>query len=157
MSVTDADRLLADGEPVTIAGHAFHVRFTPRSFKLLEDRYGAILNVGELLNRISTGDGALFGPIFHILSLGLRHETVDGQPVTEDWLLDNGDAREITVYAVAALDALMEALPAAAVTEGPNPNLQGTNGVSPGASPGSSSSTPPSSASTSPPASSGTA
>lgn len=110
--VTDADRLLANGAELTIDGHLFHVRFKPRSLKMLEDEYGSIAAVGSVLQGMADGTAKVIGPIFFVLSLGLLHEVVDGEHVTEDWLLDNGDTRDFPLYAEVAFAALVEALPA---------------------------------------------
>jgi hypothetical protein len=149
---TDADRLAAAGAPLQIAGHEFRVRYTPRTLKLLEDRFGSLTGVGEELNRIASGEGKLYATVFAVLGLALRHESADGQAVDEDWLLDHADTRAVGEYAQAAFDALAEALPAREDVEGEaRPRRTGRNG-----STGATSSGSPSVTSGSVPLSSGT-
>lgn len=110
--VTDADRLAAAGAALSIANHDFHVRYTPRSLKLLEDRYGSITKVGVVLANMQSGDEPMISTVFFILACGLRHEEdALGQPITEDWLLDNGDSHALNEYAEQAFAALLESLP----------------------------------------------
>lgn len=125
--VTDADRLVAAGAPLTIAGHDLHVRYTPRSLKMMEDKYGSIQAAGEQLQEIQQGKGKIVSFTFSILSMGLQHESIDGVKVDENWLLDNGDVKQLRVYAEAAFEALAEALPDQPADPTP-PAKNGTNG-----------------------------
>ena len=86
------------------------------SLKLMEDRHGSLKQIGELLSQVSSGDAPLVSTVFWILALGLRHEKLDdGQPLDEDWLLDNGDTRQLQHYAEVAFTALVESLPGSAI------------------------------------------
>jgi hypothetical protein len=80
---------------------------------------------------------------------------VDDAPVTEDWLLDNSETRDVVKYSNAAFEALFEALPApdAEASADPTPPQ---NGASLSASHGASTSTSPSGTSISVQQSSGT-
>jgi hypothetical protein len=108
------------GSELTIAGHEFHVRYTARSLKALEERFGSISELTEQLKPLADGKGKILSLTFAVLALGLRHETVDGVPVTEDWLLDNGDFRDLQAYTAAYIAAFAEAFPPAAAAVGIN-------------------------------------
>lgn len=125
--VTDADRLVAAGAELTIAGHIFHVRYTPRSLKMIEDRYGSLYELNETLQSIEGGKGKIVSLTFSVLAMGLQHESVDGVKVSEDWLLDNCDLRDIARYTDAYTAALNEAFPASEAVD-PTKPLNGANG-----------------------------
>ncbi|MGH7686375.1 MAG: hypothetical protein ACREN2_06120 [Candidatus Dormibacteria bacterium] len=123
MTNTDTDRLLGEGIPITLAGHSFHARFTPRALMGLEQRYGSIVQAGQMLQRLSPGaddPAPLYENVYYLLSLALRHETVPTpgrdttSPVTLDWLLDNTDTTRVLEYVQAVSAALIQALPAGA-------------------------------------------
>jgi|GEM_PF-3639360 len=126
--ITDADRLAAAGAELTIAGHDFHVRYTSRSFKLLEDRYGSIVKLGPLFTAIQEGEAPTYETLFFLLSLGVRHEMVDGEPVDEDWLLDNAPPSRVTEYMDAVSAALTEASPPAPENQSADPTTASQSG-----------------------------
>ena len=128
MAVTDADRLAAAGAELTIAGHVLHVKYTPRSLKMIEDRFGSFDDLNEQLQQAGKSKGKLVSLTFAVLAMGLQHESVAGERITEDWLLDNGSLRDITLYADAYTAAFDEAFPEAAATVDPTTPLNGANG-----------------------------
>lgn len=79
-------RLHVEGLPIEIAGHALELRWSHESERELTSRFG---------------DSSLLLPLWaaleqkpvtwwlYLLWLALRGQTVDGQPVTEDWVTDN--------------------------------------------------------------------
>lgn len=130
--VTDADRLLAAGAELTIAGHTFHVRYTPRSLKMLEDEFGSIYELNEQLKQTADGKGKIITLTFAVLAMGLQHETVDGQRITEEWLLDNGNLRDLPAYTEAYTAAFAEAFPEADPTMPAKPANGSTGHLSSG-------------------------
>lgn len=109
---------VADAAELSIAGHDFHLRYTPRSLKAIEQRFGSLFAVGEQLEELKAGKGQIVGFVFAVLAYGLQHEQVAGVAVDEDWLLDNGDLKQLTNYANAVFDALWQALPSDTVAHG---------------------------------------
>jgi hypothetical protein len=118
MAITDADRLAAEGVALTIAGYPFRVKYTPRSLKLMEDRYGSLQKVFENINAAGAGDAPVIDTIFFVLAMGLRHQKVpdddtgEAVPVGVDWLLEHGETTQLETYIEALAAALAEALPA---------------------------------------------
>lgn len=129
--ITDGGRLAADGVAVELAGNTYRFRFAPRALKDMEERYGSLKAVGEMLTNFESQP--LYGTVYYLMSLALRHERLPQpadpafQPgkLDEDWLLDNTAANKVHEYARLVFEALIQALPASAVAkpddENPSP------------------------------------
>lgn len=118
---TDADRLAADGIPITLADGIHHLRFTMRGLKMLEDSFDGIDNVTKFL---AGTNRRRFGPLADMLAAGLVH---DG--ITADAVLDLAPPQRYTEYLSAAIDALDVAFPSPAEEEAePRPKDPATNG-----------------------------
>lgn len=130
---TESDRILAAGNPVTfLDGKTYNVRFSMRAMKAVEDKYGSI----PQLFRTLQASELMFGPVAELLTIALA-----GEGVTEDYIYDQGDPKLARVYADAALNALVEAMPDTSTTADaeeptdPTPAVTApptTNGHSPG-------------------------
>lgn len=129
---SEADRLAADGSPITLADGTHHLRYGMRGIKMLQDSFGSLKAVNEYLR--AEGEPRI-APLMDLLAAGLHR---DG--ITADALLDLADSRQIQVYLDAAVDALSESLPSSAEVDDADPKAS----VTP--SPGSSSTTSPPSA-----------
>ena len=171
--ITDDGRLAADGVPVELAGNTYRFRFAPRAMRDMEERYGSLKAVGEMLANFESQP--LYGTVYYLMSLALRHQRVVGgeefeapggvtirERLTEDWLLDNTDANKVHEYARLVFEALMQALPGAAIRkpDDENPSTPPASSTltptAPNGSPGAASSGSPSPSATSLPSSSGT-
>lgn len=167
--ISEGARLAADGVPVELAGNTYRFRFAPRALKDMEERYGSLKAVGEMLANFESQP--LYGTIYYLMSLALRHERLPQptdpafQPgrLSEDWLLDNTEANKVHEYARLVFEALIQALPASAVAkpdeENPSPPAGSSTPKTPAptsGSPGAASSGSPSPNVTSPQPSSGT-
>lgn len=123
MSVTDADRIAAAGIPLTLGGREVRVRYTLRSWKEAEDRFGSLEEVLAILRRLLAGDEPKpVGTTMTLLWAGLLHEGLSLDDVYE-----LGDIHERGVYATAILSAISEG------TSGPGPGKDAGAADSPGA------------------------
>lgn len=106
---TDADRLLADGIPVTFSDGVHHLRFTMRSLKMLEDTFGGVEAVGTYLAGVVDGSATKrVGPLMDLLAAGLAHEHL-----TSDEVLDLAESFRFHAYLEACIDGINLAFPAA--------------------------------------------
>lgn len=127
MSATESDRILAPGVPITLTdGREVRVRYGMRALKMLEDEFGGLGAVEDVLD----GNGKMIGPIVMMLAAGLSHEHISA-----DELLDLTDPAELASYGDAVSAAFGQAFPQA--SQG---NVEG-NGASEGPSPGQTSTT----------------
>lgn len=113
MPVSDADRIAADGIPLTLGGREVRVRYTLRSWKEAEDRFGSLDDVFTLLRGLidAPGDDAepvkkKVGTIIPLLWMGLLHEGL-----SEEQVYDLGVIKEILIYRDAILEAISEGTP----------------------------------------------
>lgn len=130
MSVTDADRLAAAGIPLTLGGREVRVRYTLRSWKEAEDRFGSLEEVLAIMRRLLAGEEKReVNTIIPLLWAGLLHEGL-----TLDEVYDLGDIHDRGVYTDTILAAIAEGTP------GPGP---GKDSAAVDVSPGSTTTTPP--------------
>lgn len=123
MSVTDADRIAAAGIPLTLGGREVRVRYTLRSWKEAEDRFGSLEEVIAILRRLLAGEEKKeIGTIVPLLWAGLVHEGLSLDDVYE-----LGDIHQRGAYASAVLAAIGEGSP------GPGPGKDEAVVDSPGA------------------------
>ena len=115
---TDVDRLSGKGVPLEIDGHSFTARFTMGSLADVETQYGSLVDVGKLLLRLgdpenNTGPTAapLYGTVAALMVFTLRHERIDGRPVTREWIDEHADPRRIVDYERIVFQALQLAMP----------------------------------------------
>ncbi len=111
MSVTDADRIAAAGIPLTLGGREVRVRFTMRSWKEAEDRFGSLEEAFSILRRMSSlvpeeQLGKPIGPTMAFLWMALIHEGL-----TEDEVYYLCDIHDLLRYQAAILSALAEGTP----------------------------------------------
>lgn len=105
MAVTDADRIAADGEQITLAdGTTRTVRFDLRAMLAIERRLGS---VAEFAKGLDAGLGA--GGIATLLA-GLS-AALQGSSLDEEQLLALMDSKEFPSYQEAVTKAFMQALP----------------------------------------------
>lgn len=112
MTATDADRIAAEGVPLTLRdGRSVHLRYSMRSLYEMERRWGAIADATTALNDLlpeSIGETAKnrkpVSTVLPLLALGLVHEGI-----TEDDLLDQ-PLLHLHEMANGYLDAIAEAL-----------------------------------------------
>lgn len=86
--MTDGARLLAAGEPITLAnGHTVNVRYGMRSLLELERRFGGLAHVQSAIS--DDGTGAMVEPSLQLVTCGLLHEhDGNGAPLTVDRLAE---------------------------------------------------------------------
>ena len=113
MTTTDADRLAADGIPLTLGGREVRVRYTLRSWKEAEDRFESLANVlGLMRGLIGIQDDQAVevkkevGTIVPLLWCGLLHEGL-----TLDQVYDLGVIRDLRLYVDAIVAAVSEGTP----------------------------------------------
>lgn len=107
---TDSDRILAAGVPLTLAdGREVRVRYSMRSLKEMEDRYGSLEEPLRLVHGLFSGTTKRqVTTLVPMLAFGLLHE--DG--LTEDALYDLTEPKRRAEYLGIVSDAIGEALPA---------------------------------------------
>ena len=101
MSASDAARLEAAGIPLRIGERDVRVRFTFRSMKMLEERYGDLSKVNEQLRRLILADHPT--PHTEMLSMieaGLLHEPTAFADVLDSPPHRFGDFREALIGAI---------------------------------------------------------
>ena len=137
MPVTDADRLVAAGIPLTLGGREVRVRYTLRSWKEAEDRFETTANVLGLLRGLTTPNHPEaievkkdVGTVIPLLWCGLLHEGL-----TLDDVFELGNMRDLRIYVDAIMDAVSEGTP------GPGSGKEGAVGEM-AASPGPTTTTP---------------
>ena len=129
MSVTDADRIAAEGIPLTLGGREVRVRYTLRSWKEAEDRFGSLEEVLAIMRRLLAGEEPKeVGTTVTLLWAGLLHEGLSLNDVYE-----LGDIYERGTYQQAILNAISEGTP------GPGP---GKDEVAAADSPGATTTSP---------------
>ena len=102
MAVTDADRIAADGIPLTLGGRELRVRYTLRSWKHAEDRFGSLEEVLAILYRLIDGtQDKQVGTVIPLLWMGLLHEGI-----TEDEVYDLATIGALRSYVAAILAAV---------------------------------------------------
>ena len=128
MTVTDADRIAAAGIPLTLGGREVRVRYTLRSWREAEDRFGSLEEVLALMRGLIGAKGAdakpvkkEVGTIIPLLWMGLLHEGL-----TEDDVFDLGSIGELRLYRDTILEAITEGTP------GPGPGKEAGVADSPG-------------------------
>lgn len=142
MGATPAQRLLAQGAPITLAdGREARVRFDFRALVLVEEQFGSIVAMAQRLNDPKDKKYSFFAKA---LACALHRE--DG--LDEDALIDLLDPAQMSDYDEALQIAWEQAFPKPAESD-PNPDGETTD------SPGSSTTTAPPSASVAAMASSG--
>jgi hypothetical protein len=112
MTATDAERIAAEGVPLTLRdGRSVHLRYSMRSLFEMEKRWGAIDNATTALNDLlpdADGEKAKnrkpVSTVVPLLALGLVHEGI-----TEDDLLDQ-PLLHLHELANGYLDVIAEAL-----------------------------------------------
>lgn len=135
---TEADRLAADGVALRIGDRDVRVRFTMRSMKLLEDRYGSLVAANAEIQQIVVGEHATpYSTLVPLLAMALP-----GAGVTEDDIYDACGPKDYPRLRQALVNAVIESFPDAEGNDG-----QGDQGTPAEASPGATSSTSPPSAS----------
>lgn len=110
MPATDSDRILAAGVPLTLAdGREVRVRYSMRSLKEMEDRYGSLEEPLRLVHGLFDGSTKRhITTLVPMLAFGLLHE----EGITEDGLYDLTDTTRRVEYLKVISDAIGEALPA---------------------------------------------
>jgi hypothetical protein len=113
MSVTDADRIAAAGIPLTLGGREVRVRYTLRSWKEAEDRFGSTEKAFAVLRGIGgiEDDRAAkiekdVGTVIALLWMGLLHEGL-----TEDDVYELGHLSDFPTYRNVILEAVNEGVP----------------------------------------------
>ena len=143
MSVTDADRIAAAGIPLTLGGREVRVRYTLRSWKEAEDRFGSLREVFAIMGRLSDGsEDKQVGTLIPLLWMGLLHEGM-----TEHEVFEAGDILLLSEYR----DAIL-----AAIDQGSSEPGRGKDAAAAVDSPGPTTTTPSPSATAAAMASSGT-
>lgn len=106
MAVTDADRIAAEGEQITLAdGSVRTLRFDLRAMLAIERKLGS---VGEFAKGLDAGLGTGgIAPLLAGISAALQGEPA----LDEEQLLALMDSKEFQAYQIAALRAFMQALP----------------------------------------------
>lgn len=88
---------------IDIASHALALRWSVDAERALEERFGPQLKeplrAAFLAQPVTT--------TVELLRLALCHERVDGDRITDDWLLDHADSRQCLTY-VARVSAARE-------------------------------------------------
>jgi hypothetical protein len=111
MSVTDADRIAAAGIPLTLGGREVRVRYTLRSWKEAEDRFGSLEEVLDLLRGLIGEEGAKpvpkrVGTVMPLLWAGLLHEGL-----TLDEVYELGSIHDLKPYVDAIVASISEGTP----------------------------------------------
>lgn len=102
---TESDRVLAAGVPIELSdGRQVTLRYGNRALKLLEDRFGGLGAVQDIVS--SDGTGPVIGPLMDLLAAGLVREGLSA-----DDLLDLTDPSDIESYVDAIARALEQAFP----------------------------------------------
>lgn len=125
--IHDADRIAAAGISLTLAGRQVQVRYTMRSWRLVEARFGSMSAALAALRWMSTPDQAepVAKPVdatITLLAAGLLHEGL-----TEDDLWDATNITDLHAYQAAVLEAVNQGTP------GPGPGKDAAADGSPGA------------------------
>lgn len=110
MTTTDADRLAAEGQPLSLAdGRTVHVKYTLRSLRAIEKRWGSLRAVDTLIPTDDEGQpvGEIIDPLTELLACGLLHEGISA-----DDLLDLIHPAQIQAAFEVAAVALAEGMPA---------------------------------------------
>lgn len=146
MTVADADRIAAEGIPLTLAGRQVQVRYTMRSWRLVEARFGSMSAALAALRWMAKPDDVepVAKPVdatITLLAAGLLHEGL-----SEDDLWDATNITDLHAYQAAVLEAINQGTP------GPGPGKD----VAADGFPGATTTTPSPSASAAAMASSGT-
>jgi hypothetical protein len=122
MTASESDRILAPGVLLKLAtGREVTLRFSLRSLKILEDRFGSVASMTTELNGIiprngiAPSNGKIIGTVVPVLAAGLA-----GEGITEDELLD-GPLLEWSELRGAYFDAIAEALDQAFPPPTPSP------------------------------------
>lgn len=123
----DADRIAAEGIALTLAGRQVHVRYTMRSWRQVEARFGSMSAALAALRWMASPDDVepVAKPVdatVTLLAAGLLHEGL-----TEDDLWDCTDIHELHAYQAAILEAINQGTP------GPGPGKEAAADGSPGA------------------------
>jgi hypothetical protein len=142
MSTTESDRILAPGVPITLAdGREVHLRYGMRALKALEDEFGGLGAVEDVLD--TDGRGKMIGPIMSMLAAGLGHESL-----TADDLLDLTVPSALVVYGEAVAEAFSQAFPSSTQGKAPSEETVDSPGETSTSSPpsGTAAATPPSGA-----------
>lgn len=110
-TVTDADRIAAEGVPVPTTRGELRLVYGMRALRQLEDTYGGIGELQDAMQQLmdnltTTGKGKAFGPLCDIIVPGLLHHGL-----TEDEALDALIPRHVTVYTEAMSEAMRQAFP----------------------------------------------
>lgn len=110
-TVTDADRIAAEGVPIPTARGELRLLYGMRALRMLEDHYGGVGEMQEAMqvlmdNLTTTGKGKAFGPLCSILIPGLMHHGL-----TEDEALDALLPRYVKDYTEAMAEAMQQAFP----------------------------------------------
>lgn len=133
-TVTDADRLAAEGVPIPTARGELRLVYGFRALRRLEDTYGGVGELQDamqqLLNNLeTTGKGRAFGPVLDIVIPGLLHTGL-----SEDELLDALQPRHLALYAAAMAEAMRQSFPDATLDGVGNDPAQAAPVGSPGPS-----------------------
>lgn len=109
--ITDADRLLAEGAPITLRdGRVVHLRYGFRGLLELERRLGSTREIDAAILEILNAEGLAYTKLSHFICAGLTH--VEGF-ASDDELLELLDSKRLFAYGKAVGDALAEAFPEA--------------------------------------------
>jgi hypothetical protein len=106
---SDAQRIAARGRPITLAdGRTARLRFSLRSLARLEEDFGSLGAVAEVLNAGvgAAGEAAVVGPLLRLMHAGLIHERLSLDEL--DDLLEPSRLRD---YSEATAAAFREAMP----------------------------------------------
>jgi hypothetical protein len=131
--IPNSTRILAAGEPVRFDdGTVVHVKFDTRALKMIEDTFGSLGHMQDVLPDTDHPDRPLIDPVSRIVAIGLHRATKpDGTAYTPDDIIDGcGDFQALAEAMGAALN---QALPKAKAPEAPATPTNGT-AVSPGLS-----------------------
>lgn len=139
----NASLIAQKGVPLDLLhGRSVMLCYTFRSLAMIEDHYGSIKAVQDVLNDAEKGKA--FGEIARLLAFGLVHEdATDHGPISDqDVLLDYLDTAAIQSYGMAIGEAFTKAFPQAP-TVAPTPGegdasdpSRGANGSTSAGSPG---------------------
>lgn len=110
-TVTDADRIAAEGVPIPTTRGELRLVYGMRALRKLEDTYGGIGELQDAMqalmeNLTTTGKGKAFGPLCDIIVPGLLHHGL-----TEDQALDALIPRHVQAYTEAMQLAMQQAFP----------------------------------------------
>lgn len=120
MSDTTARQIAADGIPLTIGGREVRVRYTLRSWKEAEDRFGSTDKAFAVLRALAGVEDERaakidkdVGTVVALLWMGLLHEGL-----TENDIFELGQLGDFPEYRHAILAAINEGIP------GPGPGKE---------------------------------